>query len=132
MDTTFYNRFDRMATRVAFFILSDESPELFSKAFIDARLKAKKYKYKLEEEVQNSLKNSLINDLKSRGHEGISVEISLGQYRGSRFVTSAKIRVLSNDIGQARLLEKYLKKYHSRFNLKLYDAETKVAEYNIR
>lgn len=128
------NRIDGMATRVAFFILAGGQPEepVFGAAFSVVRQKARDYKDQLEEKAMNSLKDSLIKDLTDRGYEVISVDISLGKYRGSRFVTSAKVRVLSNDMRQAKALVKELQRYHPHYSLKSFDEDTKQAEYNIR
>lgn len=127
-------RIARMSARVAFYVLAEGQPEeeLFGTAFSVVRQKARDFKEDLELQARESLQNSLIKDLKDRGLNVVSVEISLGKYRGSRFVTSAKVKVLSNNIGQANSLVKVLQRYHPRYNLKSYDEKTKIAEYNIR
>ena len=126
------HRIDRMAARVAFYTLASGQPEdeLFPAAFSVVRQKARDYKEELELEARDSLQNSLIKDLKDRGYEVISVEISLGKYRGSRFVTSAKVKVKTKDIGQARALVKILQGYHPHYNLK--EWQDGIATYNIR
>ena len=128
------NRINGMAARVAFFVLAEGQPEdeLFGAAFSVLREKARDFKEKLELEARDSLKDSLIKDLSSRGYEVASVEISLGKYRGSRFVTSAKIRVKVKDARDAKALVKVLQRYHPRYSLKSFDEQTKQAEYNIR
>jgi len=132
MDRT--DRIERMAARVAFFVLAGEQPEdtIFDAAFSVLRQKARDYKDDLESKARDSLKESLIKDLKDRGYDVVSVDISLGKYRGSRFVTSAKVRVLAKGIGQAKALVKILQRYHPRYSLKSFDEQTKQAEYNIR
>lgn len=133
MDRT--DRIERMAARVAFFVLADgrdEESDLFSSAFSIVRQKARDFKDGLEEKARNSLKDSLIKDLKDRGCDVVSVDISLGKYRGSRFVTSAKVRVIAKDARDAKSLVKFLQRYHPRYSLKTFDEQTKQAEYNIR
>jgi hypothetical protein len=128
------NRIDRMAAKVAFFILADRQPDdpIFDATFSVLRQKARDFKDQLEEKAKNSLKDSLINDLKGKGYEVISVDISLGKYRGSRFVTSAKVRIKAKDAREAKAVVKDLQRYHPRYSLKTFDEATKQAEYNIR
>lgn len=127
------DRIEKMAERVSFFVLAGEQPDsLFTDVFSVVREKARDYKEVLELKARDSLKSDLIKDLKDRGHDVVSVEISLGKYRGSRFVTSAKVRVVSNDARQAKSLVKVLQRYHPRYSLKSFDEKTKQAEYNIR
>lgn len=128
------NRIEGMAARVAFFVLAEGQPEeeLFGAAFSIVRQKARDYKDALEQKARDSLQDSLIKDLKGRGYEVVSVEISLGKYRGSRFVTSAKVRVLAKDARDAKALVKVMQRYHPRYSLKSFDEQTKQAEYNIR
>jgi hypothetical protein len=128
------NRIAIMSGRVAFFELVGQTEDeyLFGSVFSVLRQKAKEYKEDLEMQARDLLKDSLINNLKDRGVHIDSVDVVLGKYRGSRFVTSAKIRVLSNSIGQAKELVKFLKTYHPGYDLKKFDEETKIAEYNIR
>lgn len=110
---------------------SEESP-LFAMAFEEAREKAKAYKQELEEKARDILESGLQKDIQSGGYEIVSIALILGKYRGSRFVTSAKVMVVANEIGHAKALVKILRRYHPRFELKVFDTETKTAEYNIR
>lgn len=130
MDRT--NRIARMSGRVAFFELAGQTEEeyLFGTVFSVLRQKAKEYKEDLELKARDLLKDSLINHLSDRGVKIESVDVVLGKYRGSRFVTSAKVRVLTNGIGQAKLLVKFLQTYHPGYTLKEYD--NGIATYNIR
>jgi hypothetical protein len=127
-------RITRISDRLAFRMLAEGQPEepLFGAAFSVVRQKARDYKEELELKARDSLQNSLIKDIKDRGYDNVSVEISLGKYRGSRFVISSKVRVLSKDIGHAKALVKFLQRYHPKYMLKHFDEDTKVAEYNIR
>lgn len=128
------HRIEKLAARVAFFMVAEgqAGDTIFGSAFSVVRQKARDYKDKLELAARDSLQDSLIKDLKDRGYDVTSVEISLGKYRGSRFVTSAKVKVVTKDIGQAKALVKILQGYHSNYTLKTFDPETKQAEYNIR
>jgi len=128
------NRIDRMAARVAFLVLADGQSEdpLFDATFSVLRQKARDFKDDLEEKAKDSLTLSLTNDLKDRGYEVVSVDISLGKYRGSRFVTSAKVTVRAKDAKDAKSLVKELQRYHPRYSLKEYDEKTKQAVYNFR
>jgi hypothetical protein len=129
------DRIGEMAARVAFFVLAEGQPEddiSFGAAFSILREKAKAYKEKMEQAAKVSLQDSLMKDLKQRDYAVDSVEISLGKYRGSRFVTSAKVKVVVKDEKAAKVLAKYLLRYHPNYHMKEFDPATKVAEYNIR
>ena len=83
------------------------------------------------------MQKTLTSDLKSRGVGIESLTVSLGQYRGSKFVTSAKMSVRVKDGNAANALLKYLQgKYSPKYKLKKVsepaDDESVVAEYNIR
>lgn len=126
-------RVAEITMRVARWVMSSsEDVPFFSAAFERAREQARAYKQKLEEKARDDLRDAVTKEIKDKGFEIVSVDLILGKYRGSRFVTSSKIRVTSNDVGQARSLVNVLKKYHPKFELKNFDSETKVAEYNIR
>ena len=130
METSY--RMDRIATRVALFALQGQVEDtVFDSAFSVLRQKSRDFKEDLEQKAKESLQNKLINDLKGRGYEDAVVEISLGKYRGSRFVTSAKVRVKVKDAREAKALVKVLQQYHSRYSLKEID-ESGIASYNIR
>ena len=104
----------------------------FSAVFSVVREKSRNYKEKLEFEAKDVLQKMMKEDIEKHGYKVVSVEVSLGKYRGSRFVTSGKVVVLSNTVGQASALDKVLQEYHSGYVLKEYDSETKIAVYNIR
>ena len=128
------DRTARMAARVAFFVLAERQPDddLFGAAFAIVREKARSFKEQHEEAALESLKKSLINDLKGRDYEIVSVEMMMGKYSGSRFVTSARVKVIAKDKKDASSLVKHLQRYHPKYHLRAFDAETGVAEYNIR
>lgn len=122
----------QLAERVAFrfFARGQQEDAIFDAAFSALREKARDYKDGLEQAARESLQKSLIKDLTDRGYEVISAEISLGKYRGSRFVTSAKIRVRVKDRATAKGLVEVLRRYHPRYSLKSLDGGE--AEYNFR
>ena len=125
------HRIDRIATRVAISEIAGQVEDtVFDSAFSVLRQKARDFKDDLEQKAQDFLQKKLINDLKGRGYEDISVEISLGKYRGSRFVTSAKVHAKMKDEKTAKALVKVLQNYHPNFSLKSY--EDGIAFYNIR
>ena len=129
------NRISSMSSRVAFFFLAEGKSEddvSFSTAFDLVRQKARDFKEKQEQEAADSLEKSLIKDLKVEGYSDVSVEISLGKYKGSRFVTSAKVRAKVKDRKAAKELAKYLQRYHPGYHLQDLDVETGMASYNFR
>ena len=128
------DRTERMAARVAFFVLAEGQPEedIFGAAFSVVRQDARDFKEQHEELARQSLQDSLINDLKQKGYKVVSANVVLGKYRGSRFVTSAKVAVTVKDARDAKVLEGHLKRYHHRYHLKTFDQNTRLAEYNIR
>ena len=127
------NRYERIAGWIVFKIVAKDAPDdLFGKAFFELRQKAKDLKEKWSQEARNSLQNTLIKDLKEKVVEVQSVEISLGKYKGSRFVTSAKVRVVVKSEKAAKELETYLQKYSPKYVLKSWDKDSGIAELNIR
>ena len=124
-----------IADRVAVYMLTAKKrPEdLFSAVFFDVRQKVKGLKDQWENEASDHLHKTLIKDLKSKGLTVNGLKVSLGQYRGSRFVTSAKMQVLKLDEKKAQELLGYLQnKYSPKYKLKKVDPETGIAEYNVR
>ena len=124
-------RFGIIAERVAFLYLAKERPQdLFGAAFFDLRLKVKEMKDKLAIGARDSLQKALVKDLTDRGFEVVSAAFALGQYRGSKFMTSAKISVKVGTEAKAKKMAGYLLKYSPKFNLKEY--VDGIANYNIR
>jgi len=129
MDIT--HRIGRMAARLAISEIAGQVEDtVFDSAFSVLRQKARDFKDDLEQKAKESLQNKLIKDLQDRGYDDVVVEISLGKYRGSRFVTSAKVHVKMKDAQAAKALVKVLQGYHPNFSLKEY--EDGIAFYNIR
>ena len=127
------DRTDRMAGRVMFRVLAKGRPEdFFGAAFFDLREKAKALKEKWSQEAKDHLSSTLRKDLEEMGLRVESVEVSLGKYKGSRFVTSAKVRVEVESEKKAKALAEHLLRYSPKYVFKSWDSETKIAEYNIR
>jgi len=135
-DTTVVNktRTVMIADKVAFFVLAKSKPEesVFGDTFTDLRDKARDFKENLELQAKESLQDSLIKSIKDRGYKDVSVEISLGKYRGSRFIAFAKVSVVAKNLENAKELVGFLKQYHPKYMLKDFDEDTKTAVYNIR
>lgn len=126
-------RFSRIAEIVAFTHLAKERPlDAFGAAFFDLRQKVKTLKDKLAVGARDGLQKALVKDLTDQGYEVVSAAFSLGQYRGSKFMTSAKVSVKVGSEAKAKKLAGYLLKYSPKFNLKAFDPTTGVADYNIR
>ena len=124
-------RFGIIAERVAFLYLAKERPQdLFGAAFFDLRLKVKNLKDKLAVEARDSLQKALVKDLTDNGYKVVSAAFALGQYRGSKFMTSAKVSVEVGTEAKAKKLAGYLLKFSPKFNLKEY--VDGIANYNIR
>ena len=123
-----------IADRVAVCVLTAKKrPEdLFSAVFFDVRQKIKGIKDQWENEASDHLHKTLIKDLKSKGLSVQGLKVSLGQYRGSRFVTSAKMQVANMDEKKASELLKYLQsRYSPKYKLKGV-SEDGVAKFNVR
>ena len=126
------NRIEKIAVRVAFRLLTakERPQDEFGGTFFDIRQKVKGLKEELSQKAKDSLQKELTEDLKDKGYEVVSVGISLGKYRGSHFITSAKVSVRVKLNQQANELAKHLQKYSPKFSLK--SLEDGIALYNIR
>jgi ribosomal protein S13 len=105
---------------------------IFKQVFYDVREKVKDIKKNWEQEAGEKLEKQVLDDLKSKNISVIEHKFSLGKYRGSRFVTSFKLKVQLKDEAAAKSLVEYLRKTYSpkwRVN-KLSDDG--VAELNLR
>jgi hypothetical protein len=110
---------------------------LFEQAFFDIREKAKEMKKKMGKQAVGKLTKLLTDDLKSKGVIIQSADIKLGKFRGSQFVTSAKLYVTAKepyvDVNDKRLTDMlaYLQQtYSPKYKLKKVDDG--VAIYNVR
>jgi hypothetical protein len=135
------DRIDRITRRVAscevvavsFFFSKARPNDLFGGLFFDLREKAKGLKEKWSQEAAVKLEKALSADLRGKGMTVSELKLSLGQYRGSRFVTSAKLRVKLKNEKQADELLTYLRgKYSPKYKLKSFDDKTGEAFFNIR
>jgi hypothetical protein len=126
------NRIERIATRVAFRLLTakERPQDEFGGTFFDIRQKVNGLKEELSQKAKDSLQKELTEDLKDKGYEVVSVAVSLGKYRGSHFITSAKVSVKVKSSQQANELAKHLQKYSPKYTLK--SLENGIAFYNIR
>ena len=128
-----YSRFGSMVERVAEWRLAKERPQdAFGATFFDLRQKVKGIKDKLATQAMDALENGLVKDLKGAGYEVVSTGFALGQYRGSKFITSAKLSVKVGTEAKAKKLAEQLLKWSPKYNLKAFDPSTGVADYNIR
>jgi len=135
-------RIERITRRVAtaevvavsFFLAKERPSDLFGAVFFDIREKAKKLKTQWEDQAVTGIQRALIEDLtKNRGLSVVDFKLSLGKYRGSRFVTSAKLKVKVDTEQQAQELLKHLQtKFSPKYKLKNFDSESGVASYNVR
>lgn len=127
------DRYDRIAGRLAFRVFAKERPEdLFGAAFFDLREKAKALKEEWSQKAKLQLQDILVKDLTDLGFKVEYVTLSLGQYRGSKFMTSAKVAVTAPSEKKANDLAKHLLRYSPKYVLKHWDPATGLAEYNIR
>lgn len=127
------DRLNRIAGRIAFCLMAKERPQdQFGGVFFDLRQKIKDLKKDWSEKAKDSLQKALQKDLQDKEYEVISIEMSLGRYRGSYFITSAKLAVKVDSDKKAVELAKDLQKYSLKYTLKNYDKESGIAEYNIR
>jgi hypothetical protein len=125
---------DDISNRVGLWMVAKSRPDdLFAGTFFDIREKAKKLKNKWSDEAQAHLQKTLINDLMSKKVKVLDAKLSLGQYRGSKFVTSAKLKVQIKDKASAEKLASYLQsKFSPKYKLKSFKEEEGIAEYNVR
>ena len=105
---------------------------LFEQAFFDIRLKAKELKNTWETAAADKLEKELLQDIKAKGANVTESKLSLGQYRGSRFVTSFQLRVLVKSTEEAEKLAEYLRgKYSPKWKVKNV-GEDGIAYLNVR
>jgi hypothetical protein len=104
---------------------------LFEQAFYDLREKARSLKKKWEEQAKTTLQNQVVSDLKSKGIEVLDAKLSLGNYRGSGFVTSFKLKIKADE-ATAEKIATYLRgKYSPKWKVKKV-SEDGVADLNVR
>ena len=102
---------------------------LFEQYFFDVREQVKQLKQQKAIEGQKKLQDQILKDLSSKGKVK-SVDLKLGRYRGSAFVTSCKVYMQLDD-KNAKKMEMYLQKtYSPKFKFK--GIEDGWAFFNIR
>ncbi len=100
---------------------------MFEGAFWDVREKMKAVKDKLAQAAKADIEKQLLADLKGRGVEVLGLDLKLGRFRGSYFVTSCKLSVR----GGGPELEEHLRAMFSpKFRLK--ETADGVSVYNVR
>ena len=134
-------RYAQIARRVAssevvfasLFLGAQRPDDLFGAVFFDIREKAKDLKEKWSQQAKNQLEKAVRDDMKSHNVPVVSFDISLGKYRGSRFVTSAKLTLRLKDEKSATNMEAHLQsKFSPKFKLKSFNEEAGEAFYNVR
>lgn len=112
---------------------AERPSDMFGALFFDLREKAKQLKEQWSQEAKIKIETELGNDLKAKGYKIKSLELSLGKYRGSRFVTSAKLTVVVKSEKETQKLLGYLQsKYSPKFKIKGFSPDTGEASYNVR
>lgn len=110
-----------------------ESENLFKSTFSDIRSKAKKWKKEQSKLAVKYIRNTMIKELKNKGIDILFLKLSLGRYRGSHFITSAKLSIKCDSNEKAEKVLNFLtNNYSPKFKLKDYDEEDKIAKYNVR
>ena len=105
---------------------------IFKQKFYDMREKVKAIKNNWEKRVGDKLEKQLLDDLKSKNVSVIEHKFSLGKYRGSRFVTSFKLKIQVKSQKEAENLVDYLKgKYSPKWRLNKI-SDDGVADLNLR
>jgi len=124
----------RELTGLARALVAKERPsDLFGGSFFDFREKLKKLKRDEAERIRAKLEAKINADLTQKGARPVEgVAVKLGSYRGSAFITSAKMKVKVQGENAARELLAYLQRaYSPKYKLKGV-TEDGIASYNIR
>ena len=105
---------------------------LFEQVFFDIREDTKKTKGKLEENAKGKIESQVLKDLKGKGVKVLEEKLSLGKYRGSRFVTSFKLKLQVKDAQEAENIAEYLRgKYSPKWKVKKV-SDDGIADLNVR
>jgi len=102
----------------------------FKEVLKDARKKAKDWEKELSREALVKVEKELKKDINSKGATVQEIKLSLGNFRGYSFVTSAKISIKVPESKAEKLLDYLKDAYSSKFKLKSY--ADGVAKYNVR
>jgi DNA primase catalytic subunit len=124
--------YSEVIVRIANDILSKDRPNtLFEQAFFDLRIKMKDLKHDAAEKILKRLEKTLKEDLISKKVDVKDLDMKLGAFRGSNFITSSKLHVIMRSEEDAQRLAKYLQETFSpKFKFK--KLEDGIAEFNIR
>jgi hypothetical protein len=119
----------RSLLRIARSLISGkERPQTaFEGGFWDMREKVKEFKDRAAAIVKADLEKKLITDLKGRGIEVVGMDLKLGRFRGSYFVTTCKLSVRP---GSPELEEHLRAAFSPKFRLK--ETVDGVSTYNVR
>jgi len=131
MDRKIFSHIVRAEVRRA---VAKSRPEtLFEQAFFDLREKAKGIKKGWEQEAKTKLQDQVLKDLRGKGVVISDFKLSLGNYRGSSFVTSFKLKVNVKDQQEAEKMAEYLRgKYSPKWKVKKFNEEDGTADLNVR
>jgi len=80
-------RFQRLVRRL---VAKQRPATLFKQVFFDIREQAKKWKEEASQDAAKKMSEQLGKDLADKGYQ-VQVDLKLGKYKGSRFVTTAKV-----------------------------------------
>ena len=113
-------RYSRIADDVVrSFLAKDRPSDLFHSLFFDLREKIRALKQKMAEDIRGQIEKQLREDIQKQGYDLVSLDVKLGRYRGSEFVTSARTTVKSKGTAADRELVKFLQeKHHPNFQNK--------------
>lgn len=89
-----------------------EQDGLFRSLFRELREKARILKKQMAEDARDQIESKLRADIQKHGYKISELGVKLGRYRGSEFITSARITVKSKGSAADRQLLEFLKKNH--------------------
>jgi len=109
----------------------DKPKTLFEQSFYNLRNEIKDLKHDAAEKILKHLEKTLREDLISKKVDVKDLDMKLGAFRGSNFITSSKLYVTMRSEEDAQRLAKYLQeKFSPKFKFK--KLEDGIAEFNIR
>ena len=128
------HKYAHIGERVAaWWVLAKERPtDLFGAMFYDIRAEARTNKEKMEDAAVKEITAIVTADLKKAGYKITNLSIVLGRYRGSGYVTSARIDIAGLTQPLSERLVSYLQtKYSPKYKFKGI-AEDGIATFNVR
>jgi len=118
--------------REAHIILAKKRPEeLFKGVFFDMKEALKNVKTQYATQAQKKVKSQMIEKLRSRGVNVLSLIIKLGKFKGHAYISSAKLAAAVEDEEAAKNLFSFLQSQISA-KYKYKGFKDGVAKYNIR